>query len=58
MTIPGMGHDMPRQLWPRLIDAIAEHAAQSDEAVPGHDRAAAADHPPLQTGRALPGLQG
>jgi pimeloyl-ACP methyl ester carboxylesterase len=23
MTIKGMGHDLPRALWPRLIDAIA-----------------------------------
>ncbi len=24
----GMGHDLPRQLWPHLVDLIAEHAAQ------------------------------
>jgi pimeloyl-ACP methyl ester carboxylesterase len=24
--VPGMGHDMPRALWPRLIDAIARTA--------------------------------
>jgi pimeloyl-ACP methyl ester carboxylesterase len=28
--IEGMGHDLPRVLWPRLIDAFATHAAESD----------------------------
>ena len=32
MMIRGMGHDMPRQIWPQLIDAIAEHAAAADAA--------------------------
>lgn len=27
-TIPGMGHDLPPQLRPRLIALIAEHAAE------------------------------
>jgi len=31
MTIDGMGHDLPRVAWPRLIDAIAAHAARADE---------------------------
>jgi pimeloyl-ACP methyl ester carboxylesterase len=31
MTIEGMGHDLPRALWPRLIDAFAAHAAVTDE---------------------------
>jgi pimeloyl-ACP methyl ester carboxylesterase len=26
MKIEGMGHDLPRELWPQLIDAIAGHA--------------------------------
>ena len=26
MVIPGMGHDLPRAVWPRIIDAIATHA--------------------------------
>jgi len=30
MSIEGMGHDLPRAIWPRLIDAIAEHAAAAD----------------------------
>src|SRR3989441_1048608 len=27
MIVPGMGHDLPRALWPQLIDAISRHAA-------------------------------
>jgi pimeloyl-ACP methyl ester carboxylesterase len=30
MRVEGMGHDLPRAIWPRLIDAIADHAAQAD----------------------------
>ena len=29
--IEGMGHDLPRVLWPRLIDALAAHAAAADQ---------------------------
>jgi pimeloyl-ACP methyl ester carboxylesterase len=29
MGVEGMGHDLPRALWPRLIDAIARHASQA-----------------------------
>jgi pimeloyl-ACP methyl ester carboxylesterase len=32
MRIEGMGHDLPRAAWPRLIDAIASHAARADRA--------------------------
>jgi hypothetical protein len=28
--IEGMGHDLPRGLWPRLIDAFATHATEAD----------------------------
>jgi pimeloyl-ACP methyl ester carboxylesterase len=28
--VPGMGHDMPRELWPELVDWIAANAARSD----------------------------
>ncbi len=31
MMVDGMGHDLPRALWPELIDAIATHAAAADE---------------------------
>jgi pimeloyl-ACP methyl ester carboxylesterase len=27
LVIPGMGHDLPRELWPRIVDAIADNAA-------------------------------
>ena len=26
-----MGHDLPRGVWPRLIDAVADHATRADE---------------------------
>jgi pimeloyl-ACP methyl ester carboxylesterase len=29
ITIPGMGHDMPRELWPRFADAIATNAERA-----------------------------
>jgi pimeloyl-ACP methyl ester carboxylesterase len=29
LTIAGMGHDLPRALWPRIIDAIEENAARA-----------------------------
>jgi hypothetical protein len=31
MMIDGMGHDLPRKLWPKFIDAIAENAARAPE---------------------------
>jgi pimeloyl-ACP methyl ester carboxylesterase len=30
MLIEGMGHDLPRALWPRLVDEIATHARAAD----------------------------
>ncbi len=32
MKVPGMGHDLPRLLWPKLIEAIVEHVGLSDAA--------------------------
>jgi pimeloyl-ACP methyl ester carboxylesterase len=32
MMIDGMGHDLPRGVWPQIIDAIAEHARAADGA--------------------------
>lgn len=29
VEIEGMGHDLPRQLWPRLVDLICENAARA-----------------------------
>lgn len=31
MRIDGMGHDLPRAAWPRILDGIAENAARADE---------------------------
>lgn len=30
-TIPGMGHDLPRGAWPRLLDLIDDHARQRSQ---------------------------
>src|SRR5207244_11021797 len=27
--IPGMGHDLPRRLWPRFVDPIADNAGRA-----------------------------
>jgi pimeloyl-ACP methyl ester carboxylesterase len=29
IAVPGMGHDLPRQVWPQLVDAVAETAARA-----------------------------
>jgi pimeloyl-ACP methyl ester carboxylesterase len=39
MMIEGMGHDLPRGVWPRLIDAISEHARAATRP-PAHERGA------------------
>jgi pimeloyl-ACP methyl ester carboxylesterase len=31
MLIEGLGHDLPRDVWPRLVDAIARNAARARE---------------------------
>ena len=38
MMIEGMGHDLPRGVWPQIIDAVAEHARRR-AARPPHLRA-------------------
>jgi len=51
MMIEGMGHDLPRAAWERLLDAVAAHAARAGGPP---DR-----HPPLLASRTpLPGLTG
>ncbi len=35
LRIEGMGHDLPRAVWPRLIDAIAEQAVRADARTTG-----------------------
>jgi pimeloyl-ACP methyl ester carboxylesterase len=32
ITIPGMGHDLPRAAWPQILDAITQHAHGADVA--------------------------
>jgi pimeloyl-ACP methyl ester carboxylesterase len=32
LTIPGMGHDLPKDAWPEIIGAIAQHAHAADVA--------------------------
>ena len=46
--IPGMGHDLPRVLWPRIIDLIAGHAKDAD---------AQAARAPGQRAKSVEGLQ-
>jgi pimeloyl-ACP methyl ester carboxylesterase len=29
IAVPGMGHDLPREVWPRLVDAVVDTAARS-----------------------------
>jgi len=43
MMIDGMGHDLPRAAWPRLIDAIATHARSAEERAGGPASSAAMD---------------
>jgi pimeloyl-ACP methyl ester carboxylesterase len=34
LTIPGMGHDLPRELWPTFADAIAKNADRAAARAP------------------------
>jgi len=38
-TIPGMGHDLPRELWPTLTELISGHAKSADDAASGNKAA-------------------
>jgi pimeloyl-ACP methyl ester carboxylesterase len=38
LAVEGMGHDLPRAVWPRLIDAIVAHAAAADQPAAGGPR--------------------
>ena len=31
VLIDGMGHDLPREAWPRMLDALVENAARAGE---------------------------
>ena len=35
LELEGMGHDLPRRVWPRVIDAIVETAAKASPVQPG-----------------------
>jgi pimeloyl-ACP methyl ester carboxylesterase len=48
MMVDGMGHDLPRAAWPRLIDAIAAHALHADANASGHQSLPA--RPPTLSG--------
>jgi pimeloyl-ACP methyl ester carboxylesterase len=39
VTIKGMGHDLPRAAWARIVDAIAENAKRADDARPARQAA-------------------
>lgn len=34
MVVPGMGHDLPRAVWPRILDAIERNARRAGPRVP------------------------
>jgi pimeloyl-ACP methyl ester carboxylesterase len=40
LKIKGMGHDLPRAAWSRIIDAIAENARRADASAPAREAAA------------------
>jgi pimeloyl-ACP methyl ester carboxylesterase len=51
MKVPGMGHDLPRGIWPELVEAVVENAARAGGPP---DR-----HPPLRASRdPISGLTG
>jgi pimeloyl-ACP methyl ester carboxylesterase len=54
LQVEHMGHDLPRSQWPRLMDAIAEHARMADEV----DASAERNPPPQSHSTPVPGLQG
>ena len=31
VAIPGMGHDLPRQVWPTIVDAVVENAERAEQ---------------------------
>jgi len=34
LAIPGMGHDLPREVWPKIVDAVVANAARAGAAQP------------------------
>lgn len=61
MLVAGMGHDLPRPLWPKLVGAIAEHAHGADRRAADRDGglvSARATEPPSSGGGQDPGAAG
>jgi pimeloyl-ACP methyl ester carboxylesterase len=58
MMIEGMGHDLPRVLWPRILEAIAEHVQRGEGALAPSGGVGARESQPLQARPIAPGLQG
>ncbi len=40
IDIEGMGHDLPREVWPRIVDAVARNAARAEQPEAEEGRAA------------------
>ncbi|HKF79267.1 MAG TPA: alpha/beta fold hydrolase [Thermoleophilaceae bacterium] len=40
IEIEGMGHDLPREVWPRIVDGVARNAARAEHAPAEEGRAA------------------
>jgi pimeloyl-ACP methyl ester carboxylesterase len=34
IAIPGMGHDLPREVWPKVIDAVVTNTERAAAATP------------------------
>jgi len=51
LSVPGMGHDLPRAIWTQLIDAIGANAARAGGSPERHP-------PLLAPGTSLSGLSG
>jgi pimeloyl-ACP methyl ester carboxylesterase len=45
VIIPGMGHDLPRELWPQIIEAIVHNAAGARASASGTARASSGPRP-------------
>jgi pimeloyl-ACP methyl ester carboxylesterase len=54
VEVPGMGHDLPRSVWPQLIDAIARTASRSTSGATQRHRSGRAGRPPAPPDRHTP----
>jgi pimeloyl-ACP methyl ester carboxylesterase len=46
LLVPGMGHDLPRELWPVIVDGIARTAARADQAAQPRTSSVPSQRPP------------